>query len=286
MPSDLALPLAAPRHRARRGGLWIGGGIVGGIVLLALLGPLLWTASPYAQSLGARLVPPVFLDGSWEHPLGTDHLGRDYLARLLHGGRVSLLVGFGTVLASGVIGIGLGLVAGYHGGRVDAAVMFLVTVRLALPIILVALAVIGLVGATLPVVMAVLAGLLWDRFAIVTRSLAMQARDRDYVLAARAVGRSDGGILLREILPNLTGPVTIVATLEMAHAILLEAALSFLGLGVQPPGASWGLMIAEAKDFVFFEPWLVNVPGLALFVLVMGINLLGDGLRDLSGGGR
>jgi len=272
----------ARRHR----GLWLGGGIVALVLLLALAGPLAWTASPYEQSLTLRLQPPAFLGGDWAHPLGTDHLGRDYLARLLHGARVSLMVGIGAVLASGAFGIGLGLVAGYLGGRVDAAVMFLVTVRLALPIILVALAVIGLVGATLPVIMAVLGGLLWDRFAVVTRSLTLQARDRDYVLAARAVGRSDAGILLREILPNLAGPVTVVATLEMANAILLEAALSFLGLGVQPPGASWGLMIAEAKDFVFFEPWLINIPGLALFALVMGINLLGDGLRDLAGGGR
>ena len=283
--SGMAMPARWRRLRRHRS-LWLGGGIVAAVLLLALLGPLAWTASPFEQDLTARLQPPAFLGGTTAHPLGTDHLGRDYLARLLEGGRVSLLVGFGTVLGSGLFGIGLGLLAGYRGGRTDAAVMFLVTVRLALPIILVALAVIGLVGATLPIIMAVLGGLLWDRFAVVTRSLAMQARDRDYVLAARAAGRSDLAIMAREILPNLAGPVTVVATLEMAHAILLEAALSFLGLGVQPPGASWGLMIAEAKDFVFFDPWLINIPGLALFVLVMGINLLGDGLRDLAGGAR
>jgi hypothetical protein len=186
--------------------------------------------------------------------LGTDHLGRDYLARLLYGARVALLVGFGTVAVSSPIGITLGLLGGYYGGRVDLAVMYLVMVRLGLPIVLVALAVVGLIGSHLTIIMAVLAGLLWDRFVVVTRALVMQLREREFVLAARAVGSSDAAILGREILPNILAPITVVATLEMANAILLEAALSFLGLGVKPPEASWGLMIAEAKDMVFFEP--------------------------------
>jgi peptide/nickel transport system permease protein len=160
-------------------------------------------------------------------------------------------------------------------------VMFFVTVRLSLPVILVALAVVGLVGSKLLTIMAVLAGLLWDRFAVVVRSLTMQMREREFVLAARAAGCSNFRILTRDILPNLAAPMVVIATLEMANAILLEAALSFLGLGVKPPDPSWGSMIAEAKDFVFFEPWLINIPGFALFVFVVGINLLGDGLQDL-----
>jgi peptide/nickel transport system permease protein len=260
--------------------LAIGGAIVLIMLLLAVFAPLLAPASPYVQSLSDRMVPPRFMSGgSAAHLLGTDHVGRDYLSRLIYGARIALLVGCGTVVLSAAFGITLGLLAGYYGGLVDLLAMYLVTVRLSLPLILVALAVVGLVGSALPIIMAVLAGLLWERFAVVTRTLVQRLRGQEFVLLARATGCSDLHILLREILPNLAAPLIVVATLEMAHAILLEAALSFLGLGVRPPAASWDLMIAEAKDFVFFEPWLINLPGAALFVLVIGLNLLGDGLR-------
>lgn len=260
--------------------LAIGGAIVVIMLLLAVFAPLLAPVSPYVQSLSDRMVPPSFMSGgSTAHLLGTDHVGRDYLSRLIYGARIALLIGCGTVVLSGAFGVTLGLLAGYYGGLVDLLAMYLVTVRLSLPLILVALAVVGLVGSALPIIMAVLAGLLWDRFAVVTRTLVQRLRGQEFVLLARATGCSDLHILLREILPNLAAPLIVVATLEMAHAILLEAALSFLGLGVRPPEASWGLMIAEAKDFVFFEPWLINLPGLALFVLVIGLNLFGDGLR-------
>ncbi len=199
----------------------------------------------------------------------------------MYGARIALTIALGSVLMSSLIGITLGLLGGYYGGRVDMMVMFIITVRLSLPVVLVALAVVGLIGSELIVIMGVLAGFLWDRFAVVTRSMVMQMREREFVLAARSVGSSDLRIMIREILPNLGAPLVVVATLEMANAILLEAALSFLGLGVKPPHPSWGLMIAEAKDFVFFEPWLINIPGLALFTLVIGINLLGDGLQDV-----
>lgn len=249
------------------------------MVAIALLAPLLAPASPYEQSLADRMIPPAFMDGgSAAHPLGTDPLGRDYLSRLIFGTRIALMVGIGTAALSGAFGITLGLLAGYYGGKTDLFIMYLVTVRLSLPLILVALAVVGLVGSALPTIMAVLAALLWDRFAIVTRTLVQRLRHREFVLLARSTGCSDLHILLREILPNLAAPLLVVATLEIAHAILLEAALSFLGLGVRPPEASWGLMIAEAKDFVFFEPWLINLPGAALFTLVLGLNLVGDSM--------
>ncbi|TAK80672.1 MAG: ABC transporter permease [Betaproteobacteria bacterium] len=265
----------------RKRGLVIGGTILLIIILMALLAPWLSPHSPYDQDLNKRLIAPWFLGGADPaHLLGTDHLGRDYFARMLYGARVALMVGLGTVALSSPIGITLGLLGGYYGRRVDLVVMYLVMVRLSLPVVLVALAVVGLIGSELTIIMAVLASLLWDRFVVVTRSLVMQLREREFVLAARAAGSSDLAILLREILPNLAAPLTVVATLEMANAILLEAALSFLGLGVKPPEASWGLMIAEAKDMVFFEPWLINIPGFALFALVIGINLFGDGLRD------
>jgi peptide/nickel transport system permease protein len=165
-------------------------------------------------------------------------------------------------------------------------VMFVITTRLSIPLILVALTVVALVGSSLTVVVLTLGLLLWDRFAVVARTTTMQVRNLDYIAAARAAGASRVHILLREVLPNIVSHLVVVATLEMALAILLEAALSFLGLGVPPPLPSWGLMIAEGKDYMFFSPWVIMIPGITLFVLVLGINLLGDGLRDLLGAGR
>jgi peptide/nickel transport system permease protein len=191
-----------------------------------------------------------------------------------------------TVVTSGLIGITLGVLGGYFGRRVDDVVMFVITCRLAIPLILVALTVVALVGSSLTVVVATLGLLLWDRFAVVARTTTMQVRNLDYIAAAQAAGASRAHILLREVLPNILTHLVVVATLEMALAILLEAALSFLGLGVPPPLPSWGLMIAEGKDYMFFSPWVIMVPGVALFVLVLGINLLGDGLGDLLGTGR
>lgn len=265
-----------------QGGLILGATLVGIILLIALFAPVLAPHSPYVQSLDARMIRPVFMEGgSWDHILGTDALGRDYLSRLLYGARLSIIVGFGTVLISAAFGIGLGLLGGYFGGRVDMVVMFILTIRLSLPIMLVAISLVGLLGNSLFLMMLVLACFLWDQFLVVTRSLTMRFRNAEFVMAARAAGVSVPKILFAEILPNLVSPLVVVATLEMAHAILLEAALSFLGLGIRPPDSSWGLMIAEAKDFVFFEPWLVNIPGLAIFALVAGITFLGEGLRNL-----
>ncbi|MBL8670313.1 MAG: ABC transporter permease, partial [Alphaproteobacteria bacterium] len=171
---------------------------------------------------------------------------------------------------------------GYFGGKVDLLVGYVVTTRLSLPVILVALAVVALVGSSLPLVIAILGLLKWDRFAVVMRSAVMQVRNLDYVAAAQALGCSTPRIILSEVLPNVAGPLIVVATLEMASAILLEAALSFLGLGVQPPLPSWGLMISEAKTYMFFSAWLITIPGAALFALVLAINLLGDGVRDVA----
>jgi peptide/nickel transport system permease protein len=269
------------RRALRRSSLIIGAVIVVTVVLVALAAPLIAPYSPYDQNLDIRTIPPSFLGGHPDHLLGTDQMGRDYLSRLIYGARVALVISVGAVALSSLIGITLGLLGGYFGGRVDAVVMFFITVRLSLPVILVALAVVGLVGSQLITIMAVLAGLLWDRFAVVVRSLTTQMREREFVLAARAAGCSNLRILTRDILPNLAASIVVIATLEMANAILLEAALSFLGLGIKPPNPSWGSMIAEAKDFVFFEPWLINIPGFALFIFVVGINLLGDGLQDL-----
>lgn len=277
------------RRMLRHQGVTIGGFLVLATVFTAIFAPLLAPADPYLQSLTQRFQPPIWAEGgTLQHLLGTDSLGRDYLSRLIYGSRISLLIGFATAMIAGAIGITMGLLAGYFGGRVDLVISFLITIRLAMPVMLVALAVVGLVGNSLTVVILVLGFLLWDRFAVVTRASVMRVRNLDYFLAARAIGCSPLRIMLGEVLPNVMGPVLVVATLEVAHAILLEAALSFLGLGVQPPLPSWGLMISEGRDYIYFSPWVIAIPGIALFLLVIGINFLGDGLRDVAtpGGGR
>ncbi|MGM0584337.1 MAG: ABC transporter permease [Pseudomonadota bacterium] len=282
---EIAGPTPAQQLRRRvfgHQGLLIGGIVFALLALVAIFAPMLAPHDPYAQSLLTRMEPPVFLGGSWEHPLGTDHLGRDYLSRLIYGARVSLLIGLVAALISGVIGTAMGVAAGYFGGRVDMVVTFLINVRLAMPVVLVALAVVAILGGSLEVVIVVLGLLLWDRFAVVMRASTRQVRGREYVAAARAIGCSTPRILLSEIMPNIVNNLIVVVTLEMAHAILLEAALSFLGLGVQPPTPSWGLMVSEGKQMMLFEPWLVLIPGVVLFALVLAINLMGDGLRDVT----
>jgi len=259
------------------------------ILFLAILAPLITNYDPYAQNIVTRRIPPIWYSwlwddpkATWDHPLGTDKLGRDYWSRLVYGARISIFIGFSTMLISGLIGVTLGMLAGYFGGRVDLIVSFIITTRLALPVILVALAVVAKHGSSLFVVVLVLGSLLWDRYAVVMRAVTQKARSQDYVLAAKAVGCSTSRIIVREILPNVYNPLIVVASVEMANAILFEAALSFLGLGVQPPLPSWGLMLAEAKEDIFFSPWMITIPGLSLFTLVLSINLLGDGLRDAS----
>ena len=263
-------------------GLLFGASVLVVLFVIAVFAPALSPHDPYAQDLMGRMQPPVFLGGTWEHILGTDHLGRDYLSRLIYGARISLLIGGVAALISGIIGTTMGVAAGYFGGRVDAVVTFLINVRLAMPVVLVALAVVALFGGSLEIVILVLGLLLWDRFAVVMRSSTLQVRSREYVTAAKAIGCSTTRVVLSEIMPNIVNNLIVVVTLEMAHAILLEAALSFLGLGVQPPTPSWGLMISEGKQMMLFDPWLVAIPGVALFVLVLAINLMGDGLRDVT----
>jgi peptide/nickel transport system permease protein len=268
----------------RNAGLAFGALVVGVVLFCAVFAELLMPHDPFAQDLTRRLLPPFWMEGhDPAHLLGTDQLGRDYLSRLILGARISMLIGITAVIVSGLIGITLGVIGGFFGGRVDDVVMFVITTRLAIPLILVALAVVSLVGSSLTVVVLTLGLLLWDRFAVVARTTTMQVRTLDYVSAAWAAGCSRAWILGREVLPNILSPLAVVATLEMALAILLEAVLSFLGLGVPPPLPSWGLMISEGKEYMFFDPWVIFVPGVTLFVLVMGINLLGDGLRDMVG---
>lgn len=271
------------RRMFRHVGITLGGGVFLAIVLMALFAPWLAPHDPYHQELSQRLVPPVWHEqGSWEHPLGTDHFGRDYLSRIMYGAQISLIIGISAMVISGIIGTALGVAAGYFGGRVDMVITFIITTRLAMPVILIALAVVALIGSSLQIVIMVLGFLIWDRFAVVMRSATQQVRNLDYVAAAQAAGCSTLRIVLTEIMPNIANALIVVATVEVAHAIILEAALSFLGLGVQPPLPSWGLMISEGKGMMFFKPWVIAIPGIALFLLILSVNMLGDGIRDVT----
>lgn len=265
-------------HPALVAGLFI----LAALVLLAVFAPLVAPYSPYDQHLPQRLMPPFWVDGgSSMHLLGTDHLGRDYLSRLLYGARVSLLIGFGAASIGCVLGVTLGVCAGYFGGITDRAISFLLTCQLALPGLLLAMALVFLIGPSVAVVICVIGLLHWSYYLVVTRSATQKIRDLEYVAAARAIGLSEMQIMVTEILPNLVSEIIVIFSLEVGVAVLSEAALSFLGVGIQSPTPSWGLMIAEGKISVFLRPWLVILPGIFIFLLVLATNLVGDGLRDL-----
>lgn len=250
------------------------------VAALALVAPLLPLADPNAADLQSLSVPPVWAEGgSAKHLFGTDGVGRDVLSRLVHGARTSIAIGLIVTAMGAVIGVALGLLGGYFGGWVDTVVSFLITARLSMPVILLCLASVALFGSSFTVVVAVLGALLWDRFALVTRALVRQLRQTDYVTAAYLLGASTPRILMLEILPGIGQQLIIVATLEIGLVVVLESALSFLGMGVPPPTASWGLMISEGRGDLLFNPWLVTIPGIALFLLVMAINVLGDSFQ-------
>lgn len=283
--SALRRPLLPQRvlgYALRHPGTTLGLAILAPIVIMALFAPLLTTHDPYAQNLVLRLRPPVFMGGTWEHPLGTDKFGRDYLSRLIYGARVSLFVGIAAALIAGIIGTALGVAAGYFGGWTDRIISFFITGRLALPVILVALAVVALFGASLWVVVTVLGLVLWDRFALVMRATTQQIRNADFITAAKLQGCTPLQVIRLEIMPMVANNLTVITTLEIANAISLEAALSFLGLGVPPPLPSWGLMVSEGKEFILFQSWLITLPGILLFLLVLAFNLIGDGISDGS----
>jgi peptide/nickel transport system permease protein len=277
-------PRAVMLRRARRHvGLIFGATVLALVALLAIFAPWLAPADPYVQDLSKRLIEPVWTaHGTWEHIFGTDGFGRDYLSRLLYGARISLMIGFFAALTSGIIGSALGMTGGYFGGWVDSVVVYLINVKLALPIILVALALSTVVGGSTTSLILILGFLSWDRFAVVTRSLAQQLRSSEFIAAARAAGAGQGRIIFRELLPNLLNQIIVVASLDMALDIAIAAVLSFLGLGVRPPNPDWGLMIAEGRAYMFFKPFLIVLPGMALFILIVAINMLGDGIRDVT----
>ncbi len=279
----LSPTMAALKRARKHHGLKIGLGILLVMAVFALFAPWLAPHDPYMQNLPMRMLPPVWGDGgTWAHILGTDHLGRDYLSRIIYGARISMTIGIGAASIGMVIGVTLGLIAGYFGGWLDQAVNFLVTCQLAVPSLLLIMALVFVIGQSITVVIFVIGATHWVFYLVVTRSATLRMRELDFVAAAQAMGCSKFQIAVKEVLPNLVNQIMVIFTLEVAVAILNEATLSFLGLGIPSPIPSWGLMIAEGKQAMFFQPWLVILPGVSLFILVIAINLLGDGVRDVT----
>jgi len=259
----------------------LGGALLLGLVLLALLGPLLDLPDPARTNLRARMLAPTLSwTGLGPFPLGTDQLGRDILSRIISGSRVTLAVAAAAVVLGGILGTLLGLVSGYFGGLPDRLLMRLVDIQLAIPLMLLALMVVAAMGPSLRNLVIVLALVSWVRYARIVRGQVLAVREREFVQSARAIGASAPRILLRHILPNVLTPAVVVATLELARVIVLEAGLSFLGLGVQPPSPSWGRMLAEGRTYISSAWWIITFPGVALMLTVLSVNLLGDWLRD------
>jgi len=238
--------------------------------------------SPYSQQLDNRLKPPLWRDKEDKiHLLGTDQLGRDVLSRVIYGIRVSLLIGILAVTISAIFGIVLGLIAGFYGGIFDDVIMRIADVQLAIPLILLAIAVIVVLGSSVKVLILVIGLTQWMAYARMVRGETLSLREKDFVMSGYAVGASDLRIILRYIFPNTLASLMVLITLNMALVIVLEAGLSFLGLGIQPPEPSLGTMLSESKDYLNRAWWLSTFPGLTIMIIIMGINLFGDGLRDV-----
>lgn len=273
---------APPAVVARRRGLPVVSlAIIALFVLVALLAPLLSPSDPYEQSLRLRFRPPVWEErGAWAHPLGTDRLGRDLLARIVWGSRVSLAVGALAVLLAGTLGAGVGLVSGYYGGRVDATLMRVTDATLSFPVILLALILAVTVGPSFTNVVIAIAVILWARYARVVRGQVLALMTLDFIAQARIAGAGAWRIITRHLLPNTLNTLVVLMTLQVGYVIILEASLSFLGAGIPPPTPAWGSMIAEGREFVTSAWWVSFFPGLAILLVVLAFNLLGDWLRD------
>jgi len=259
----------------------IGGAIYAGFILMAILAPLLAPMDPLEQTLTDRLKPPVWLSGgTGEHVLGADNLGRDILSRLIYGAQVSIIVGAATVTACAVAGSLLGAIAGFWRGPLDTSLMMLLDIWMAFPSLVMAIALSAVLGPSLPNLILALALTGWVAYCRVIRGEVLSLREREFVLAARVCGASGFRIITRHLLPNVLAPILVLATLEMATVIIAEAALSFLGLGVQAEQPTWGGMLSDGRQFLRQAWWLAAFPGAAISLLVLGINLFGDGLRD------
>jgi ABC-type dipeptide/oligopeptide/nickel transport system permease subunit len=250
-------------------------------LVLAVAAPLIAPHDPYEADLFLRLQPPAWMEGgNWAYPLGCDALGRDILSRIIYGARISMLIGFVVVAVATTIGIAAGLAAGYLRGWVDIVISRIVDILLGFPYLIFAIALMAMMGPGLENIILALVYKEWVVPCRVVRGETLAAREVEYVEAARALGASDAHIMRREILPNILSPVVVVSTIRMAHVIILEASLSFLGLGVQPPTASWGSMVADGRAFMLDAWWVSTFPGVAILLLVLAINVTSQGLRD------
>jgi peptide/nickel transport system permease protein len=259
----------------------IGGLLLATVVVASLAAPLLATSDPVKPSFGKRLQSPRVLGGTSAYVLGTDNLGRDIFARLLYGGRVSLALAASAVVLAASVGVVVGLASGVLGGRLDDVVMRVADVQLAFPVIMLAIAIVAVVGTSSAALVSVLALSGWVLYARTVRAAVLTIRQLDYVEAARTLGASDLRVVILHILPNTLAPILVIGSSQFATMVLLESGLSFLGMGVQPPQPSWGAMLAEGRDYLSNAWWLATVPGMAISLVVLGANLLGDGLRDL-----
>ena len=288
--SDAALRTAGPSQSLLARNLMLFAGsklslgsaaVVLGFLVMALAAPLVAPHDPYETDLFRRLQPPAWMDGGeWSYLLGCDALGRDILSRIIYGARVSIFIGAAVILVATTIGTLAGLAAGYLRGWTDVVISRLVDILLGFPYLIFAIALIAMTGPGLQNIILALAYKEWVIPCRVVRGETLAAREIEYVEAARAVGGSSRYIMLREILPNILSPVVVVSTVRMAHVIILEASLSFLGLGVQPPTASWGSMVADGRSFMLEAWWVSTFPGLAILLLVLSINVVSQGLRD------
>lgn len=256
-------------------------GILVGLVLVVTLAAVLAPHDPNQMNLRSRLSPPVWQGGSWDFPLGTDTTGRDLFSRMLYGGQVSLVVGGVATLLGLVLGTCLGIVSGYMRGWLDQIIMYLVDVQLSLPFLLLAVAVALVLGTSLTVLIFLAALATWPVYTRVVRGVVLSLREREFVVASRAIGATDFHIMRQHLLPNLLAPMLVLATLSVGRIILLESGLSFLGIGVQPPTPSWGNMISEGREYLSSAWWLATMPGMALVLLTMSVGTIGDWLRDL-----
>lgn len=259
----------------------LGAGIVVCALLMAIFAPYLAPYDPYAQDLMSRLKPPAWFDGgSLQHLLGTDNYGRDLLSRLIFGSRLSMIVGFSSMVLSSVLGTTLGMIAGYAGGKAEQVIMRFADAHLAFPEILLAVLIVAVIGGSALNLILVLGISGWMVYARVTYGLTRSLKERPFVEAAVSHGARSWHIILRHIFPQIVPVLTVISTLVVAQMILHETALSFLGLGVPPPAATWGNILAEGRDRMWVAPWIANCAGLAIITVVWGVNMLGNGLRE------
>ena len=251
------------------------------LVIPGIFANLIAPHDPNLGSLPKRLTPPVWQEGgSWDHPLGTDKIGRDMLSRIIHGARISLTVAIVSIFLGALVGVSLGLAAGFYGGNTDHLIMRLVDVMLALPSILLALVLATVIRPGFTSVIAIIALVIWARYARMVRGEALKVRELDFIARARVAGASNFRIITRHVFPNVVNSVIVLATLEVGQVIIFEASLSFLGVGIPPPNPAWGLMVADGRVLVVTAWWVAFFPGLAILLTVLSMNLFGDWLRD------